>query len=126
MDILGIGPLELLFLFIIVLIVLGPRDMMQTGQQIGKFLGDLMRSDFWKALQTAQREMRTLPNRLARESGIDDLNRQLDEEGKRIADIGGEISRKLSREDESFKTAAWTELIAEEQSETPEAGGDEK
>ncbi len=31
MDFLGIGPLELLFIFIIILVVLGPNEMIKTG-----------------------------------------------------------------------------------------------
>ena len=38
MEILGIGPLELIFILLIALIVLGPGDMVKTGRTIGRFL----------------------------------------------------------------------------------------
>jgi sec-independent protein translocase protein TatA len=44
MDFLGIGPGELLVIFIIALIVLGPRRLPEVAQQIGKVLGDLQRT----------------------------------------------------------------------------------
>ncbi len=75
MDFLGIGPLELVFIFIVVLLVLGPKDMIKTGSSIGNFVRKVVNSDGWKAIQTAQREMRTLPNKLAHEAGIDDLKK---------------------------------------------------
>jgi Sec-independent protein translocase protein TatA len=36
MDFLGVGPLELLFILLIALIVLGPNDMVKTGRTLGK------------------------------------------------------------------------------------------
>jgi len=124
MDILGIGPLELLFIFVIVLIVLGPRDMVKTGQQIGNFLGNLMRSDFWKALQTAQREVRTLPNRLARESGLRELDEQLRAEGKKIERIQNETDKEFGEpvrlQEEGLKTEGWTTPSEEDASDANE------
>ena len=36
MEFLGIGPSELIFVFIIALIILGPKDMQKAGKTIGK------------------------------------------------------------------------------------------
>lgn len=73
MDILGIGPLELLFIFLIALIVLGPKDMVKAGRTIGTFLRKMMTSSTWRTVQQASKEIRVLPNRLMREAGLDDL-----------------------------------------------------
>lgn len=73
MDFLGIGPLELVFIFIVILLVLGPKDMIKTGGKVGKFVRRILTSDSWRAIRTAQREMRSLPNKLAKEAGIDDF-----------------------------------------------------
>ncbi len=72
MDFLGIGPLELLFILIIALLVLGPKQMVKTGGTIGEYLRKFVTSDSWKAIRMAQREMRSLPNKLAREAGINE------------------------------------------------------
>lgn len=74
MDFLGIGPLELIMIFIIILLVLGPTDMIKAGKTIGDFIRKLTTSDSWRAVQRARKEMRTLPNKLAREAGLDDLS----------------------------------------------------
>ncbi len=74
MEILGIGINELVFIVIIALIILGPKDMEKAGKTIGKWLRDLVTSDGWKAFQQTSRELRTLPNRLMREAN-EDLNK---------------------------------------------------
>ena len=38
MEILGVGPSELIFIVIIALIVLGPKDMQKAGKTIGKWM----------------------------------------------------------------------------------------
>jgi sec-independent protein translocase protein TatB len=73
MEILGIGPSELVFIVIIAIIVLGPRDMQKAGRAIGKWLRKVVTSDGWKLFQQTSREIQTLPNRLMREAAIDEL-----------------------------------------------------
>jgi sec-independent protein translocase protein TatB len=77
MDILGIGPMELAFIVIIALIVLGPKDMAKTGRTIGKFMRDVVKSDTWKAIKTTTKELEHLPNRMMREAGLEDDFKEL-------------------------------------------------
>ena len=71
MEILGIGMPELIFVVIIALLILGPRDMQKAGKTIGKFLRNVITSDGWKLFQQTSRDLRTLPNRLIREANED-------------------------------------------------------
>ena len=73
MEILGIGPLELFFILIIALIVLGPQDMVKAGRTIGRFLRTVVTSPTWRTVQQTSRELRYLPNKLMREAGLEDL-----------------------------------------------------
>jgi sec-independent protein translocase protein TatB len=73
MEILGVGPSELIFIVIIALIVLGPKDMQKAGRSIGKWLRTIVTSDGWKLFQQTSREIQTLPNRLMREAALDEL-----------------------------------------------------
>jgi sec-independent protein translocase protein TatB len=68
MEILGIGAPELVFVIVIALIVLGPKDMQKTGRTIGRWLNQLVNSDGWKAFQQTSREIRNLPTNLMREA----------------------------------------------------------
>lgn len=79
MEILGIGPLELIFIFLIALIVLGPTDMVKAGRTIGRFMRRIVTSPGWRTFQQASREMRYLPNKLMREAGLEELERDLED-----------------------------------------------
>jgi Sec-independent protein translocase protein TatA len=79
MEFLGIGPLELFFIILIALIVLGPKDMVKAGRTIGRFLRTLVTSPTWKTIQQTSRDLRYLPNRLMREAGLEDLKGSLPE-----------------------------------------------
>jgi len=68
MDLLGIGPLELLLVLILVILIFGPEDLAKSGKKIGIFLNRLIKSDTWKAVRSISQEIRTLPNKLAREA----------------------------------------------------------
>lgn len=91
MEILGVGWQELIFIFLIALIVLGPKDMQKAGKTIGRWLNQLVRSDGWKALQQTSRELRKLPTTLMREANVDlqeteqAIRRGLDVNPKRAA-----------------------------------------
>ncbi len=73
MEFLGIGPGELLFIVIIALILLGPRDMQKAGRTLGKWMRRVVTSDGWRLFQQTSREIQTLPNRLMREAALDEL-----------------------------------------------------
>ena len=80
MEILGIGPSELVFIVIIALIILGPKDMQKAGRTIGKWLRNIVTSDGWKVFQQTSRELRTLPNRLIR-----DANEEINQIGNELS-----------------------------------------
>ena len=73
MNIFGIGPLEVLFVLLLALIVFGPKDIEKTGKAIGRSLNKLIHSESWRTVQQTGRELKNLPNRLMRESGLDEL-----------------------------------------------------
>ena len=71
MEILGVGPSELIFVIIIALIVLGPKDMQKAGRTIGKWMRDIVTSDGWKVFQRTSSEIRNLPARMMRDANED-------------------------------------------------------
>jgi len=84
MEILGIGASELVFVVIIALIVLGPKDMQKAGRTIGKWMRDIVTSDGWKVFQKTSSELRNLPSKMMRDANEDldkfkkDINAGLD------------------------------------------------
>lgn len=71
MEILGIGASELIFILLIAIIVLGPKDMQRAGRTIGRWLNQLVRSDGWKVFQKTSAELRNLPRNLMREANME-------------------------------------------------------
>ena len=100
MDILGVGPLELLFVIFIALVVIGPRDIGKAARSIGRFLNQLYRSETWRMLTETSRKLRNLPNQLAQEAALED---SLDEIHQTIRKVGQEIAQDVSTLDEDLQ-----------------------
>ena len=94
MEILGIGPLELLFILLIALIAVGPRDLGKAARSTGRMLNQLYKSEAWAHLSEASRNLRSLPNRLAREAALEELD-----------DVKRELEEGVNRGVEGFKQA---------------------
>ena len=92
MEIFGIGTSELIFILLIAIIVLGPKDMQKAGKSVGRWLNQFVRSDGWKALQRASKEIRNLPTNLMREANLDEL-REMDKEIRETIDPRPPASR---------------------------------
>jgi sec-independent protein translocase protein TatB len=100
MEFLGIGPLELLFIILIALIVLGPNDMVKAGKTMGRWLRRLVTSEGWQIFQQTSRDLRYLPNKLMREAGIDEINETLRETAQdlQVNQIGSlDIQQEIAR-----------------------------
>lgn len=72
MEIFGIGPLEFLLIVLIMLLLLGPKEMVQTARKVGKFIRQLVKSPIWGEVMETSREIRQLPNKLVQESGLEE------------------------------------------------------
>jgi Sec-independent protein translocase protein TatA len=74
MNIFGIGPLEIIFILIIGILVLGPEGMVETGRKLGKFLRSIIRSNWWQNVRRGVNEIQHLPQKLIREAELEELN----------------------------------------------------
>ncbi len=91
MDFLGIGLPELVFILIIILLVIGPKDMQRTARQVGHWLNRLNKSDNFKVLQRASEELRNLPQRLVEEARLEEMD-DLKKTAEELKDLGQEVS----------------------------------
>jgi sec-independent protein translocase protein TatB len=78
MEIFGIGASEFIFIILIAIIILGPRDMQKAGRTIGRFLNQLIQSDSWKIFQRTSNELRNLPRNLMREANMEIMEAEKD------------------------------------------------
>ena len=102
MELLGVGPLELVFIVLIALIVIGPRDIGKTARAAGRFLNRMYKSDTWRAITQASRNLRNLPNQLAREAELDELRNAR----KDLESAAREVSQERREIESGLK--AWT------------------
>ena len=77
MEIFGIGPLELLFIALLAIIIFGPKDLQKAGRTLGQWLRKLVQSDTWKTVTQASRKIKTLPNDLMREAGMEEVQQTI-------------------------------------------------
>jgi len=96
MDILGVGPLELIFILIIALIVLGPGDMVKAGRTIGRVLRKVVTSDTWRMVQNTSRDLRRLPNTLIRQAGLEEEAKMI-QEGLNLNNVQEEIQAEFDK-----------------------------
>ena len=71
MQFLGIGPLELLFIAVVAVIVLGPKGMVNGAREAGKTIRKIVRSPVWNDIVDTSREIREFPRKIVREAGIE-------------------------------------------------------
>ena len=108
MEILGIGPFEVLLIVIIALIVLGPDEMVKAGTSVGKFIRNIRRSETWQGFQRMSRSLKTLPEDLARQSGLEDIRKEVAKSA--ILDEFADASKSEGKAD---GLKAWTQTPAD-------------
>jgi sec-independent protein translocase protein TatB len=77
MEIFGVGIGELVFIFLIAIIILGPNGMVKTASTLGKGIRKIIHSPLWASLMDTQRELREVPTRIVREAGLDEDLKEL-------------------------------------------------
>jgi sec-independent protein translocase protein TatB len=73
-EILGVGPLEILLVLLLALALFGPKDIANNARLAGRYLNRIYKSDAWRTMQRTSSALRNLPNRLAREAELEDLD----------------------------------------------------
>lgn len=87
MNFLGIGPLELIFIIIIMILVLGPQQMVTTARKAGALIRKVVKSPMWGTIMDTSREIREIPTRLVREAGLEEDLREIRSSTQSIKDL---------------------------------------
>jgi Sec-independent protein translocase protein TatA len=98
MEFLGIGLPEVIAVALILFLVLGPQDLVKLGGTMGRTLRNIRQSGAWQSFQEARQQLRHLPDELARQAGMEEIN-----------ELRGELKEeqaKLKKLDEQL--VAWT------------------
>lgn len=73
MDILGVGFPELVLLFVIILLVVGPEDMQKAARTMGRWLAQVRQSEVWRSLVQLRREMQRIFYQMEQEASLKDM-----------------------------------------------------
>ncbi len=84
MKIFNIGPLELVFILVVALIILGPNDMVKTGAQLGKFVRKVIKSPIWRSIVSTSNEIRDIPRKIVTDTGLDEEIKAFEKESRKI------------------------------------------
>jgi sec-independent protein translocase protein TatB len=103
MQIFNIGPVELILILLIMFILLGPEGMLRTARQIGSWIRDLIRSPIWRDIMGYSREIRELPTKIVRDTGLEEDLEEIrkstreatDELQKSVDDANKEVAQSL-------------------------------
>lgn len=76
-NFLGIGVPELVFILVIVLLVLGPKDIAKLARNAGQWLYRLQHSDIFRLALKTREQLQQLPTELAREAQLEDLQKDI-------------------------------------------------
>lgn len=92
MEVFGIGPLELLFIFIIILVVLGPNEMVSSAKKLAGWIRKLRESELFKT----SKEIAEMPKKIMKETGLEDELSQIRDLSSRTVD--GVVHQALNEE----------------------------
>lgn len=122
MSFFGIGPMELIFILIIMILVLGPKNMVVSAQKLGITLRKIVKSPLWATVMDTSREIREIPTRLIRDAGIEEDLKNIKSTTDSLKHVGNfsvpidPISVNLTKKDNQEKTnTILPEQPAEEQ-----------
>ena len=88
MSLFGIGPLELIFILIIMILVLGPKNMVTAAKSFGVTLRKIVKSPMWTSIMDTSREIREIPTKLIRDAGIEEDLKSIKQTTDSIKNVG--------------------------------------
>lgn len=77
MEIFNIGIVELVFILLLMLVLLGPEGMLKTARNIASLVRKILHSPIWADLMRINQDFQEMPTRLMREAGVDEIKKEI-------------------------------------------------
>jgi hypothetical protein len=71
MQILNVGPLELIFFFLLAFILLGQDGMVGFAKKSAQWIAKIIRSPYWRELVNTSEEVKSIPQKLIQGAKLD-------------------------------------------------------
>lgn len=92
MEFLNIGPIELLIIVLVMFVLLGPKEMLNTSRRAGKLVRDVTRSSYWKQIWGITQDIRELPQKMMDDA---DLTETMADIKQNVNDVRTGLSAQL-------------------------------
>lgn len=111
MTFFNFGILEIILVLVVMIIFLGPEQVVDLAGKLGRFIRKITRSEFWTTVRDTSKEIRNIPKALVEETGLEesiqDIKQTTDELQGQLSEVQTELSEEASIQMEEFdKTKA--------------------
>jgi Sec-independent protein translocase protein TatA len=100
MTFLNFGILEIILILVVMIIFLGPEQVVDMAGKFGRFIRKITRSEFWTTVRDTSREIRNIPKTLIEETGLEesiqDIKQTTDELQGQLSEVQDELSEEAS------------------------------
>jgi Sec-independent protein translocase protein TatA len=104
MKVFNFGISEIILIFILALIIMGPGNMVKTAREIGAFIHKVTKSPYWQEIWATKRELNEIPRILAKEANLDATLKDLDRETRELhSSVASTVSDLIKEVDEPLK-----------------------
>ena len=78
MEILNIGPLELLVILVLVVLMFGPDDLVNFAHKAGSWIYNLRKSELWQEIVGTTKEIQEFPQKIMKEAELEETMKEID------------------------------------------------
>lgn len=123
MEIFNIGPLEILFILILALLILGPKGMVDNARKLGIWIRKIIQSPLWHTVVSTSNEIRNIPRRIMDDTGIE---KSVQEISKNFTNLSSEVSTSVRSISDDVKKITPSENIVPKEFESEKGDNLEK
>jgi len=78
MEILNIGPLELLLILVLAVLMFGPEDLVNFAHKAGRWIYNLRKSEFWQEVVGTTKQIQEIPQQIIKEAELEETMKEID------------------------------------------------
>ena len=77
MEILNIGPLELLVILVLAVLMFGPDDLVNFAHKTGRWIYNLRKSELWQEIVGTTKEIQELPQKIIKDAELEETMKEI-------------------------------------------------
>jgi Sec-independent protein translocase protein TatA len=77
MEILNIGPLELLLILVLAVLMFGPQDIVNFAHKAGRWIYNLRKSELWQEIVGTTKQIQEIPQQIMKEAELEETMKEI-------------------------------------------------